>query len=376
MPNILAEGALASATAAQRPVVRVGVPLVSGDLTRRCLATGLPLLFSANAFARNAEDGSFGSFRLGAAERLPIDHDIALDSAGFVSSALYGEYRWSIDSYLDLVATRPWTWWASMDKTCEPEVAADAAVRRLRIDATIANFVRCANRAAQRGLPEPLFVIQGHTPDDYEYCIRSAPFTKWPPLVGIGSVCRRHAHGENGLLRVLERLDTVLPEGTRCHLFGCKGSGLAALKPFWQRRVFSCDSLAWDYSVRRAQPTGRTQEMRAAAMVQWHDKLQERLIDPQPRGAQGSLDLRRVDVFAVAGEAVGSAIADLYGSNDLEYMDCSALVSNDMAIVSCLLKSAGSAAFSAADPEEDFGLGIVYGAVRQALIDAGELAAH
>ncbi|MBI2770498.1 MAG: hypothetical protein HYX47_12805 [Burkholderiales bacterium] len=362
--------------AAHRLLVRVGVPLVSGDLTLRCLATGLPLLFSANAFARNAADGSFGSFRLQAAERLPAGHDIALDSAGFVSSALYGDYRWSIDSYLDLVATRSWTFWASLDHTCEPEVAANAAVRRLRIDATVANFVRCANRAAQRGLSEPLFIIQGHTPDDYEYCIRTAPFTRWPPLVGIGSVCRRHAHGENGLLRVMERIDALLPEGTRCHLFGCKGTGLAALKPFWQRRIFSVDSMAWDVSARRAQPTGRTQEMRAAFMVQWHDKLQQRLADPQPLGAQVSLDLRRVDVFAVAGEAVGSAIADLYGSSDLDYRDCSALVSNDMAIVSCLLKSAGAAAFGAEDPEEDFGLGIVYGAVRQALIDAGELAAQ
>jgi hypothetical protein len=355
---------------APAPLVRVGVPLVSGELTRRCLDTGLPLLFSANAFARNAADGEFAGFRLQAAQRLPAQHDIALDSAGFVAACLYGDYRWSIDAYLDLVAARPWTWWSSLDYATEPEVAGNAAMRRLRIDATCTNFVRCANRAGQRGLQDPLYVIQGYTIADYEYAIQTAPFREWPALVGVGSVCRRHVHGEHGLLQVLQLLDSALPAGTKVHLYGCKGVGLAALRPYWSR-IASVDSLAWDAGLRWAHPTGRTQAMRAQAMADWHARLQAMLADP----AQRCLDLRVIDPLAAASEAIGSAIAELYGSNDLDYRDCNALVQQDVAVIRAVLQSAGPAAFDDPDPDDDFGLGICYGAVRQALIETGVIQA-
>lgn len=49
--------------------------------------------------------------------------DVALDSAGFVAWAHYGDFPWTVEQYVALAASRPWAWWASMDACCEPEVA-------------------------------------------------------------------------------------------------------------------------------------------------------------------------------------------------------------------------------------------------------------
>jgi len=40
----------------------------------------------------------------------------------------------------------------------------------------------------------------------------------WPALVGVGSVCRRSLSGENGLMRVLDTLEGVLPTHVRFRL--------------------------------------------------------------------------------------------------------------------------------------------------------------
>ena len=48
-------------------------------------------------------------------------------------------------------------------------------------------------------------------------------------MVGVGSVCRRHLHGPDGLIAIMGALDRVLPSGTVVHLFGAKGNALPAL---------------------------------------------------------------------------------------------------------------------------------------------------
>ena len=68
------------------PTIRVGMPLVGGRLLQLGIEAGLPLLFSANAFARVNRDRAFTSFNLAAARALPESLDAALDSAGFVAS--------------------------------------------------------------------------------------------------------------------------------------------------------------------------------------------------------------------------------------------------------------------------------------------------
>ncbi|AKN93619.1 hypothetical protein [Xanthomonas oryzae] len=113
--------------------------------------------------------------------------------------------------------------------------------------------------------------------------------------------------------------------------------------------------------------------MRAQAMVAWHAKLQGLLASAGRGGSQCALDLRVVDSVAVAGEAAGSAIAELFGSNDLEYRDCRVQVERDMTAITTILRGQGPQAFQEEDPDEDYGLGVVYGAVRGALIESGML---
>jgi hypothetical protein len=244
------------------------MPLPSGELMQYGVASGLPMLVSANAFARVNSRRQFVGFKLAAARAIPEHVDCALDSAGFVAASHFGDYRWSVDAYLDLAAAREWAFYSAMDYCVEPQVAPNAATRRLRIDATIARYFQCANRAAQRGLDLPMPVLQGFYASEYAYCAEALALGKEASMVGVGSVCRRHLHGPDGLIAIMGALDRVLPAGTVVHLFGAKGNALPALAAAGLgHRVGSTDSMAWDASVRRAMPVGRTQVMRARAML-------------------------------------------------------------------------------------------------------------
>jgi hypothetical protein len=195
-------------------------------------------------------------------------------------------------------------------------------------------------------------------------------------MVGIGSVCRRHLHGPDGLLAIVEALDRVLPEGTVCHLFGAKGSALPALEQAGlAHRVGSTDSMAWDMAVRRAMPVGRTQIMRARAMVDWHARETRQLREGVQRPAvlTCAASVRRKDAVEVATEAVGAAFGELHGSSDVDYLDAKQLLARDVYVVTALLRNGGVDAFSGEEPEDDFGLGMVFTRVREALIDAGYL---
>jgi hypothetical protein len=178
-------------TAAWKPTIRVGMPLPSGRLMDLGLASGLPMLVSANAFSR-VKQGEFEGFNLRAAAAIPASSDVALDSAGFVACAKYGGYRWSTDQYLDLVAARQWSFWSACDYCVEPEVAADAATRRLRIEATVSGYFDCLRRAQARGLSKPMPVCQGRYPDEYVRCIEQLAISPATALLGVGSVCGVH----------------------------------------------------------------------------------------------------------------------------------------------------------------------------------------
>jgi len=145
--------------------------------------------------------------------------DAALDSAGFVAAVRYGDYRWTVEDYFDLVQSHPWAWYSSLDFCCEPEVAGDRPLRLLRMAATAAMLGRCQREARDRGLPPPMPVLQGWTPDEYLQCSSWLPLTSWPRLVGIGSVCRRDVHGKHGIAAILAALDGVLPRHVKVHLF-------------------------------------------------------------------------------------------------------------------------------------------------------------
>lgn len=251
-------------------VVRAGVPQIYGALVEAAAEARIPVLFSANAFAVTDKlTKAFTGFRLSAARKLPAHLDAALDSAGFVAMARYGGYRWSEDDYMSLVASRDWAWWAAQDYCVEPPVAGAAVTKEVRMQATVLGYHRGVRLAEKWGVKPPLCVLQGWTPEDYLRCVEMMGLRdqEWPDLVGIGSVCRRNLFGPDGIAAVIEALDAVLPARTRMHLFGVKGGAVQKLGG--HPRFASIDSCAWDFSVRAAQRTGRTQQMRADAMLDW-----------------------------------------------------------------------------------------------------------
>ncbi|MFX6209434.1 hypothetical protein ABTF46_19135, partial [Acinetobacter baumannii] len=78
--------------------------------------------------------------------------------------------------------------------------------------------VLCCNGALERGIHHRFApVIQGWTAADYAVCVNGMPFLDAYGTVGVGSMCRRPVHGENGVLHILSVLDAILPPMVRLH---------------------------------------------------------------------------------------------------------------------------------------------------------------
>lgn len=279
--------ALAADTARRPVTVRVGIPLPGGQLIAHAREQGHAVLFSANAFAvydTRGEDPKslkrglkpprwFKRFRLPDPAEFG-DVDVALDSGGFVAAVTYRDFPWTVDDYIELAASYPWSFWAAMDMCVESEVADNRAERMLRIAATSWNLFECGRAAKARGIKPPMPVLQGWTPEDYAFCADILPLGEWPDLVGIGSVCRREVGGENGILRIFAALDQIVPPHVRFHLFGVKSGALAKL--LGHPRLESIDSMAWDGAVRReVKDQPRTMAIRMQYMDRWAEKQKQ-----------------------------------------------------------------------------------------------------
>lgn len=264
-------------------LIRVGLPIPSPAMARAVEIDldGAPCLMSANAFW----DAEKGKFRV---NNLLSDLDFALDSGGFVAMRRYGGYRWSPMQYAEFAFEMSPTWWAAMDYCCEPEIAGSPAVVQERIIRTVGSLVDC-RRAAEAindylgatMLAMPMPVLQGWEPRDYLQCMdwmqRFAVY-ELPPLVGLGSVCRRPLHGPNGLLRVIGALDAHLPQGVQLHLFGVKSAALSILAD--HPRIASMDSCAYDAGERWAalrEGRSRSVASRCAAMITWTTSQRRRV---------------------------------------------------------------------------------------------------
>lgn len=329
--------------------VRVGLPLTGGGLVKAARDRAYPVLFSANAFAKTYGAGhererDFSGFRLPDFSQY-AGLDAALDSAGFVAAAKYGDYRWTVEEYYELVAAHPWTWHAAMDLCCEPQVATDRPLRILRIAGTAAMLARCRAEAKRLAVPMPMPVLQGWTPNEYAECATLLPLLTWPDLVGLGSVCRRQVHGPDGILSIISALDPILPSHVKLHLFGVKSTALELLAN--HPRVASVDSMAWDFRARAERRTGRDIPFRVQHMESWAQRqnqivarrapyagLQAMLFDPIQFDGFDSLD-------ALALEALAHQYARLLLDGDMEYMDAVWGARQDGATVLALLRSEG-----------------------------------
>jgi|JI6StandDraft_1071083.scaffolds.fasta_scaffold47148_2 hypothetical protein len=298
-------------------LVRIGLPLTGGSLVAHALARGLPVLMSANAFARRYPRGHqrAGSMR---GFRTQLQHlrglNCALDSAGFCATSIYRGFPWSVEQYVDLAASFPFAWWASMDLCNEPEVAHDKATRMLRLAETVRLYISCCNAAARRGIGPPTPVLQGFEPAEYVTCARMLPIESWPALVGVGSMCRRNVHGPQGLLAVLEALDAELPSHVKLHVFGVKSGALSYLARFFSHRVEATDSCAWDVAARAEFRTGRTMERRIAHMERWRTGQsiqQRRQVELPPKSErQSGWPAGPATVRDIVGERLANQILD------------------------------------------------------------------
>ena len=101
---------------------------------------------------------------------------VALDSAGFVATAMHGGYRWSVAEYVAMVAEPrpgrryPWAWWSQMDLCCEPQVASNSAIVEERVRGTARLLSECRAEAERHNIPPPMPILQGWKPMDYLLC--------------------------------------------------------------------------------------------------------------------------------------------------------------------------------------------------------------
>lgn len=268
--------------------IRLGIPLVGGQLPRAAREIGAPVLVSANALAvykKNHNQREFVRFR----SSPDLDNlDCALDSAGFVAWAHYGEFPWTVENYVSLAASRPWAWWAQMDACCEKEIASSRDAVRMRQAETVRLLTECRLVAKYMGASPPMPVLQGDRPSDYVWCLDQMNI-EGENLIGVGSMCRRNVNGINGLLAVVDALDRVLPNSVRLHLFGVKSNGVSALSS--HDRIGSIDSMAWDVDARCSgrKGDGATMSVRISAMNRWYSMQKLRIMKAKP--VNGMLDI-------------------------------------------------------------------------------------
>lgn len=216
----------------------------------------------------------------------------ALDSGGFTQVTKHGGWTLEPAAYVDLVrhlATRaPGLQWAApQDWMCEPEALHATG---LTVDdhqaRTVDNFLQLRDLA-----PDLPFVpvLQGWAPGEHEACAAryeaAGIHLENEPLVGIGTICRRHDTDE--IAGIVRRLHSA---GYRLHGFGVKTGGIVR----YRHLLTSADSLAWSYRAVKAArhgegPLGEGCTHRACGNCyrwahQWHARIDA--IEPEPEQLQ------------------------------------------------------------------------------------------
>ena len=280
-------------------VMRIGVPHRGGKLAFHAFENEYPVMVSANAFW----DRATRTFKIPEATDL-TETDFALDSAGFTAvhrwqtqgtqAGMAGVFPWTCSQYVEFANCIGASWYSQPDLCCEPAVASnDAEIDfRIRATATLLEAVlqqlfawQCelakntSSTVIENMLKPPVPVLQGWTIDHYlrsldlldEVWSRWQPWLAAPRLIGLGSVCRRDLHHpKHGLFAVLNGLEGRLPQNSRLHLFGVKGSALSQVKMYpW---IASADSMAYDFGARvkaREARKSNTLAHRADEMTKW-----------------------------------------------------------------------------------------------------------
>ncbi|WP_207461308.1 hypothetical protein [Azospirillum sp. SYSU D00513] len=195
------------------------------------------------------------------------DLDCHLDSAGYVATALYGGFTFSVDEYMHLAAAFPWKRFSSMDLCVEEKIARDRTAVLDRIAGTVALNNACRIRALDLGINDRFMpVIQGFSHEDYLMCAERMPWIDEYSVIGVGSMCTRHVNGLNGVVHIISVLDRYLPKGVRFHLFGLKSEAAEAVRGL-EDRIASVDSQAYGTTARQLANRIRTGGRKARLSV-------------------------------------------------------------------------------------------------------------
>ncbi len=240
----------------------------------RFLPAGLNVMFSAAGFWNNeAKDWRSRQFPHWAGLRF-------LDPGGFTLLNQFGEYPFSVVALANFVARMRPDFYATMDYPCEPEISRQLGLmtNQERIEATVRNAAELAEWEGQ--LPGQMVpVIQGHTLEEYEYCLdlyqRAGLMREY---MAVGSMCRRISTEElNRLIPGIYRAARSAG-AKRLHFFGLKLS--VDLTPL-SRFIWSRDSAVAldDYSDELRQARGgrrwpRGQQEKEAAFGAFLGRLQ------------------------------------------------------------------------------------------------------
>jgi hypothetical protein len=310
--------------------VIVGLPhLNDGPILQRARALGRTALISANALSRWSEKRGWREWtgwRLGQLQNARGLSGLCLDSAGFVATARYGGFPWSLSDYVSLAAAYPFQWWASADYCVEAEIARDRDEVFDRLSRTIRANRDCRILGEDAGIADRLMpVIQGRRPSDYERCVDALWGSAPPRRI---DRCRKHVPARYSRTGRPDRghrpSRSDLPAGVLLHAFGVKGTALPFLLPF-AHRVASIDSQAYGVGARRAAlkaGISKTDRVVADYMEQWLAGQYHRLTErprrlPQQRPADA--DPPPIDPWEAAIAQARTEIRDLIESGDLDH---------------------------------------------------------
>ncbi len=180
--------------------------------------------------------------------RLPVARTAwALDSGGFTELGKFNGWRTTVNEYVAAVERYQTeigrlAWAAPMDWMCEPTMLASTGLTVREHQArTVANYLELCGRGPF--IP----VLQGWTEADYHACVElyddAGVDLRVEPLVGLGTVCRRHASAEAAAI-----IAAMANYGLALHGFGVKSAGVARCAHL----LASADSMAWSTRGRMA----------------------------------------------------------------------------------------------------------------------------
>lgn len=208
----------------------------------------------------------------------------ALDSGGFTELSTYGKWEVTPRAYAGEVrrfreAIGGLTFAAPMDWMCEPEVLAKTGLSVMEHQRrTVANFLELKSLAPEvPWIP----VLQGWRFSDYWRCQEmyedAGVDLRAEALVGVGTVCRRQAMTEAGI--ILSTLASA--DGLRLHGFGVKKTGLRQ----FGRYLASADSLAWSANARHNEPIPGHTHVSCSNCVEWALEWRGELLASLPEAA-------------------------------------------------------------------------------------------